>query len=550
MKKLPAVINNRASASSLRWTGVAIAAMQLVYVTATLISDYTTGISTPYSLTAVFVMLGTMAVLAIVNIAKVIFVPKNNVAYHCVMVAYYVSLILFSVCVYNQYRDAVLAILWIIVLSTTGILFGRASYCVGVVVMVITTILSPIPTYYSPDHVVALAITVVLTIFASFLFYRYREWGLIEMRDYNRLKRRERLQTRRLRAVVNNLKDALISISPDGIIQLYNSAALNLLDTNTDILGQAADQVVKLVDENNNPILLSNLIKQTKRTVERTDLKLSYGDNQYINLRMAIIPIKNQFSSKSDKELDGVIIMASDITKQKSLDDERDEFIGVVSHELRTPVAIAEGALSNLQLLLDRNGDPHVFASTLDSAHKQILYLGQMVNDLSTLSRAQRGLYMNNEDIDINEFMTSLYNKYSDEAKARGLRMVVDIDVKGKVTVPSMVIEEIMQNLITNAIKYTDKGGVTIGVSPVTNDDKHAKFYVKDTGIGISKSDQEHIFQRFWRSEDYRTRQTNGTGLGLHVVEQLATKIGAKVNVDSELNVGSTFSIILPISKE
>ena len=254
MKKLPAVINNRASVLSLRWTGVAIAAMQLVYVTATLISDYTTGISTPYSLTAVFVMLGTMAVLAIVNIAKVIFVPKNNVAYHCVMVAYYVSLILFSVCVYNQYRDAVLAILWIIVLSTTGILFGRASYCVGVVVMVITTILSPIPTYYSPDHVVALAITVVLTIFASFLFYRYREWGLIEMRDYNRLKRRERLQTRRLRAVVNNLKDALISISPDGIIQLYNSAALNLLDTNTDILGQAADQVVKLVDENNNPI--------------------------------------------------------------------------------------------------------------------------------------------------------------------------------------------------------------------------------------------------------------------------------------------------------
>lgn len=550
MKKLPAVINNRASASSLRWTGIAIATMQLVYVITTLISDQTTGIATPYSLTAVFVMLGTMAVLAVVNIAKAIFVPKNNLAYHCVMVAYYLSLILFSICVYNQYRDAVLSILWIIVLSTTGILFGRTSYTVGVVVMVLTTVLSPIPSYYTLDHIVALSITVVLTIFASFLFYRYREWGLIELRDYNRLKRRERLQTRRLRAVVNNLKDALISISPDGVVQLYNSAALNLLDTNTDILGKDVDQVVQLVDEDNNPLLLSRLIKQTKRTTERTDLKLSYGKGQYINLRMAIIPIKNQFGSKNDRDLDGVIIMASDITRQKSLDDERDEFIGVVSHELRTPVAIAEGALSNLQLLLDRNGDPHVFASTLDSAHKQILYLGQMVNDLSTLSRAQRGLYMNDEDIDITEFMTSLYNKYVDEAKARNLRMVVNINVKGKVTVPSMVIEEIMQNLITNAIKYTDKGGITIGVEPVTNDGKHAKFYVKDTGIGISKADQEHIFQRFWRSEDYRTRQTNGTGLGLHVVEQLATKIGAKVNVDSELNVGSTFSIILPVNKD
>ena len=550
MKKLQAVFNNRASASRLGWTGIAIATMKLVFVITTLISDQTTGIATPYSLTAVFVMLGTMAVLAVVNIAKAIFAPKNNLAYHCVMVAYYISLILFSICVYNQYRDAVLSILWIIVLSTTGILFGRTSYTIGVVVMVLTTVLSPIPSYYTLDHIVALSITVVLTIFASFLFYRYREWGLIELRDYNRLKRRERLQTRRLRAVVNNLKDALISISPDGVVQLYNSAALNLLDTNTDILGKDVDQVVQLVDENNNPLLLSRLIKQTKRTTERTDLKLSYGKGQYINLRMAIIPIKNQFGSKNDRDLDGVIIMASDITRQKSLDDERDEFIGVVSHELRTPVAIAEGALSNLQLLLDRNGDPHVFASTLDSAHKQILYLGQMVNDLSTLSRAQRGLYMNDEDIDITEFMTSLYNKYADEAKAHNLRMVVNIDVKGKVTVPSMVIEEIMQNLITNAIKYTDKGGITIGVEPITNDGKHAKFYVKDTGIGISKADQEHIFQRFWRSEDYRTRQTNGTGLGLHVVEQLATKIGAKVNVDSELNVGSTFSIILPVNKD
>lgn len=528
---------------------MAIAAIQLIYVISTLISDHTTGIATPYSLTAVFAMLGTMAVLATVNIAKAIFVPKNNIAYHCVMAAYYVSLILFSVCVYNQYRDAVMAILWIILLSTTGILFGRTSYCVGVAVMVASTALSPILNYYTLDHLIALIITVLLTIFASFLFYRYREWGLIELRDYNRLKRRERLQTRRLRAVVNNLKDALISISPDGIIQLYNSAALDLLDTNKDILGQDANKIMQLVDENNNPLLLSDVIKQAKRTVERTDLKLAYSDGQYINLRMAIIPIKNQFGTKGDKDLDGVIIMASDITKQKSLDDERDEFIGVVSHELRTPVAIAEGALSNLQLLLERNGDPRVFASTLDSAHKQILYLGQMVNDLSTLSRAQRGLYMNDEDIDINNFMTSLYNKYVDEAKARKLRMVVNINVKGKVTVPSMVIEEIMQNLITNAIKYTDKGGVTIGVEPIKGDKGHAKFYVKDTGIGISKSDQEHIFQRFWRSEDYRTRQTNGTGLGLHVVEQLATKIGAKVNVDSELNVGSTFSIVLPVSR-
>lgn len=550
MRKLPSVINNRASIASLRWTGVAIAAMQLLYVTSTLISERTTGIATPYSLPAVFVMLGTMAVLAIVNLARAIFIPKNNVAYHCVMVAYYISVILFSICVYNQYRDAAMAILWMVLLSTTGILFGRTSYCVGAVVMVVSTVASPILHHYTLDHLVSLAITVALTIYASYMFYRYREVGLLELRDYNRLKRRERLQTRRLRAVVNNLKDALVCVSPDGDVQLYNSAAMDLLNTNRDIIGLDADKLFSLVDENNNPIKLSSIVHKTKRTSERTDLKLSYGDGQYINLRMAIIPIKNQFSVRADHDLDGVIIMASDITKQKSLDDERDEFIGVVSHELRTPVAIAEGALSNLQLLLERDGDPRAFKTTLDSAHKQILYLGQMVNDLSTLSRAQRGLYMNDDEIDIESFMSSLYNKYLEDVTNKHLRLIADINVNGKVTVPSMVIEEIMQNLITNAIKYTEKGSVTIGVEPIAGDDTHARFYVKDTGIGISKSDMEHIFQRFWRSEDYRTRQTNGTGLGLHVVDQLATKIGAKVDVISQLNVGSTFSIVLPVRKD
>ena len=130
------------------------------------------------------------------------------------------------------------------------------------------------------------------------------------------------------------------------------------------------------------------------------------------------------------------------------------------------------------------------------------------------------------------------------------LRLIAYINVNGKVTVPSMVIEEIMQNLITNAIKYTEKGSVTIGVEPIAGDDTHARFYVKDTGIGISKSDMEHIFQRFWRSEDYRTRQTNGTGLGLHVVDQLATKSGAKVDVISQLNGGSKFRIVLPVRKD
>ena len=107
-----------------------------------------------------------------------------------------------------------------------------------------------------------------------------------------------------------------------------------------------------------------------------------------------------------------------------------------------------------------------------------------------------------------------------------------------------------MQNLISNAIKYTEAGSVTVGVRAEPHDRSHARFYVRDTGIGISKSDLDKIYLRFWRSEDYRTRQTSGTGLGLHVVDRLASKVGTHIDVKSELNIGSTFSLLLPVKRD
>lgn len=351
-----------------------------------------------------------------------------------------------------------------------------------------------------------------------------------------------------LRTVTNNLREALVCVSPDGRITLYNAAALDMLDTNRNLTGVKADDVFHIVDSHNTPIALSKVIEGIDLAIERTDLKLEDAEDHYINLRLNIIPIKSGYIA-GEHAADGTIIMAADITREKSLDDERDEFIAVVSHELRTPVAIAEGALSNLQLLLKRGGDPRLFSSTLNSAHKQILYLGQMVNDLSTLSRAQRGLYMDDDEIDVIGLVQSLYQKYHADAEEKHLQLVAVADVNGKVIVPSMVIEEIMQNMITNAIKYTNKGKVVVGAIPSPSRPGYVRFYVQDSGIGISPEDQKHIFERFWRSEDYRTRKTSGTGLGLHVVDQLAHKINATINVESKLNVGSTFSIDLPLKR-
>jgi len=100
-----------------------------------------------------------------------------------------------------------------------------------------------------------------------------------------------------------------------------------------------------------------------------------------------------------------------------------------------------------------------------------------------------------------------------------------------------------MQNFITNAIKYTQEGRVTIGARPA---DGGVIFFIHDTGIGISKSDQEKIYHKFFRSEDFRTRENKGTGLGLYVTKKLARLIQAKIDLESELNKGSSFTIFVP----
>jgi signal transduction histidine kinase len=104
-----------------------------------------------------------------------------------------------------------------------------------------------------------------------------------------------------------------------------------------------------------------------------------------------------------------------------------------------------------------------------------------------------------------------------------------------------------LQNFITNAIKYTDTGSITLAAKA---DPKGVRFAVEDSGIGISKSDQERVYDKFFRSEDFRTRKSSGTGLGLYVTMKLARLIHADISLKSELNKGSTFSIFIPSLSE
>ncbi|HTB48711.1 MAG TPA: ATP-binding protein [Verrucomicrobiae bacterium] len=352
----------------------------------------------------------------------------------------------------------------------------------------------------------------------------------------------EHLEHQRLTSLINSMADAVVAVDKQASIVLYNGAALNLFDVNTIHIGSSLGKLLQLLDKDEHTVDIVDMVTNTAAPTTNRDLRLKYDDGSYINLYLSVAPVHLGYGEAGQS---GYVLLLRDITREKSLEEERDEFISVVSHELRTPIAIAEGNISNSQLIAEQSGDITAIKKALNEAHNQVLFLADMINDLSTLSRAERGkLQVDVEGINVHDLVEELANNYRPEAAAKGLQLEVTLDPSLELLQSSrLYVREILQNFLTNAIKYTARGHVTLHAM---SDPKGVRFAVQDTGIGIGKGDQARVYDKFFRSEDYRTRQASGTGLGLYVTMKLARLIHAELSLESELNKGSTFTIFVP----
>lgn len=352
----------------------------------------------------------------------------------------------------------------------------------------------------------------------------------------------EQLEHERLTSLINSMADAVIAVDQDVRVVLYNAAALNIFDVNSIKVGSRLDDLFKPVDKDNQEHDVTAMVHAAKTPTTSRDLSLPYPDGSKINLYLSIAPVHLGYGSTGQR---GYVLLLRDITREKSLEEERDEFISVVSHELRTPIAIAEGNIGNAEYIADKSGDLAAIKQALKEAHSQVLFLADMINDLSTLSRAERdALKVEVEPINVHDLVTELASNYTPDAAAKHLEVKTVIDPSLELLRSGkLYVREILQNFITNAIKYTAMGSVTISAEAVP---RGVRFAVSDTGIGISRGDQERVFDKFFRSEDYRTRQANGTGLGLYVTMKLARLLHAELSLESELDHGSTFSVFVP----
>ena len=434
---------------------------------------------------------------------------------------------------------------WVLLIVATFVLLGKRGLAGGLILF--TSAVAVDAFVLSPDRIewtivsAMTAVTIATTSLVIILVYSSQRTSHQELMDSMAREARER---DRALTLINNITDAVFSIDQKGIVKTYNSAALNLLDTNERIDGQYISELIELEADDTVLDVFEELSKNSTIR-QRDDIIMRLADDDLLRLEATFAPV--QTSDNSSETPDNYVLILRDITRMKSLEEERDEFISVVSHELRTPVTIAEGSLSNAEILSER-GHHEKVSQAISEAHKQVLFLARMVNDLSTLSRAERGVSDEVETIRTLDLAHQLHSEYAPQAQEKGL--VFNLDVIGKphnVRVSRLYLQELLQNFLTNAIKYTPEGSVTLRIKNIEDE---VQFQVADTGIGIGKSDLNKIFARFYRAEDYRTRETSGTGLGLYVSTKLARKLGCKIDVQSRLNHGSTFSFTLPGAEE
>jgi signal transduction histidine kinase len=233
--------------------------------------------------------------------------------------------------------------------------------------------------------------------------------------------------------------------------------------------------------------------------------------------------------------------MAADLEHAEQL---RRNLIADVAHELRTPLSNIQGYLEAIR---DRVMKPN--AATIRSLNEEAALLSRLVNELQELSLAEAGeLKLVYQAEDITKLLKQAVTPWQPKVAAKEISLSLDLpDNLPLVNIDWQRVNEVLHNLLENAVAYTHKGG-TINVAAITQGD-WVEVCVSDTGEGIPAEDLPHIFERFYRVDKSRARATGGSGLGLTIAKRLVEAHGGKITVQSELGKGSRFSFTLPIAE-
>jgi len=234
---------------------------------------------------------------------------------------------------------------------------------------------------------------------------------------------------------------------------------------------------------------------------------------------------------------DAINTLARTLGKQEAL---RKRLTADVAHELRTPTANLQ---SHLEAMIDGIWKPDT--DRLKSCHEETVRISKMVNDLENLARAESGnLLINKERLDLSLLLRKVTQSFENDFRDKNIRLIMNSE-SCFLNADAHMMEQIVVNLLSNALKYTPDGGAIEMRTAHTNE--HIEISIKDSGIGISAEDLPNIFERFYRADSSRSRATGGSGIGLSIVKSLVEAQGGSIRVVSQLDRGSEFVVTLPV---
>ncbi|MFB9279321.1 ATP-binding protein [Cohnella cellulosilytica] len=340
----------------------------------------------------------------------------------------------------------------------------------------------------------------------------------------------------KLASILSNMSDGVLATDEVGSVIVTNRRSRAMLGleakgglTLSEALGIGKEPIAETLQGMESSMLLH------RETDDGTENQI---------YRVTLTPIRRR-----DKGVAGAIAVLQDVTESENLEQSRREFVANVSHELRTPLttiksyaeALGDGALDEPPLA-DR------FVGVIRSETERMI---RLVTDLLHLSRFDsRRNQLIRQNIDLLEMLEEVVDRFSFQLRQKAITVSVKVEETRKTArLDRDGIDQVLDNLVSNAIKYTLDGG-SIDITARTTETGQLAIAIKDTGIGIPKKDLPRIFERFYRVDKARSRNMGGTGLGLSIAREIVRAHGGSMTIDSETNVGTVVTLLLPIVPE
>jgi two-component system phosphate regulon sensor histidine kinase PhoR len=341
-----------------------------------------------------------------------------------------------------------------------------------------------------------------------------------------------RSSQRQLETLLNSMQDAVIAVSSDGLVQWANQPMDRLVPQHTRLNAPVVETV-------RDPDFLAAVKAATTTKQVKTTRATSIVPGRAFDVTAAPLPDG------------GAVAVLRDLTETERVEKTRRDFIANVSHELRTPLTSIQGYSETLLDLSSDNSSHN--REFLEIIRKNAARMSRLTEDLLTLARVESGeTRFDTEPVPPIELLHDAEESFREIARSQEVELKIVDTSAGNGSVDSLppvradreAIHQVFSNLIDNAMKYGRSGGrIVLGARPAR---RGIEFYVQDFGAGIASEHLPRLFERFYRIDKARSRESGGTGLGLAIAKHIMLAHGGSIRAESELNHGSTFLFTLP----